>query len=166
MQRILWAAAAVAALTGCAQRAEDGAPKTAEGCGAGAAGVVVAEGWVRAAAADRTMSAGYVALCNAGAADDALVSATSPAAAAVEIHESMKDSAGVSTMRQMPDIALPRGAWVRFAPGGKHLMLIGLNGPLTEGQMGTVTLTFRSGAVVKVDLPVRAAAPAGSEHHH
>ena len=62
-------------------------------------------------------------------------------------------------MRQLTEAPLPRGAWVRFEPGGMHLMLIGLTGPLADGQTTPVTLMFRSGAVVTRNIPVQAAAP-------
>ncbi|MBY0422986.1 MAG: copper chaperone PCu(A)C [Parvularculaceae bacterium] len=160
------AMAGLVALAACAPRAVEAPAKSAEGCGVGSKGVVVADGWVRAATADRTVSAAYIALCNASESDDALVSVASPAAASVEIHETVKNDMGIASMRQLPGTALPPGSWVRFSPGGMHLMLIGLLGPLKEGETTPVTLTFRSGAVVTAEIPVRAAPPGAPEHHH
>ena len=51
------------------------------------------------------------------------------------------------------------GARVRLEPGGAHLMLIGLTGPLVEGETLDFELRFSEGPVLDVELPVRREAP-------
>jgi copper(I)-binding protein len=51
-------------------------------------------------------------------------------------------------------IPLPAGGEVRFAPGGRHLMLIGLKRPLHPGDRVPATLHFASGTTLHVDFAV------------
>lgn len=99
---------------------------------------------------------GFLRIRNAGASDDRLLSATSPAVEAVEIHEmSMAD--GQMQMRALPDgVAIPAGATVELAPGGLHLMLIGVREPLAAGQTVPVALRFEKAGTVTVPLAVLA----------
>lgn len=155
-----------AALGACSPDAFRGGKTAPPGCGAGADGVVVTGAWVRAVAADRPMSAAYVTLCNAAAADDQLVSASSPAVATVEIHESTRTPQGVVGMRPVKAVALPTGRPVSLEPGGAHLMLIGLLGPLEAGGVVPLTLVFASGKTLTIDAEVRDGAANAPEHQH
>src|SRR5687768_6985978 len=80
--------------------------------------------WTRPAAQGQT-GAGFMTLKNPGAKPDALVAVESPLARAVQIHRSSM-SGGMASMKQLTRIELPAGGAVTFAPGGYHLMLIGL----------------------------------------
>ena len=46
-----------------------------------------------------------------------------------------------------------------FEPGGKHIMLTGLTGPLLAGAHLPLTLTFASGTTLTVDVVVAVSAP-------
>lgn len=153
------AAVTVAALlsVSCAPDGKKAGARSVAGCGPGVTGVAATGGWARAAPAQRPMSAAYVTLCNAGPGEDALIGATSPGVATIEIHET-RSAQGVSGMHHEKEIVLPAGEAVTLAPGGRHLMLIGLLGPLDVGATMPITMQFRSGATVTVDLPVRDAA--------
>ena len=151
-------------LAACSPDAFSGGKSAPPGCGAGAEGVVVSHGWVRAVSASQPMSAAYVTLCNAGIADDALVAASSPAVATVEIHESTRTPEGVAGMRPVKNIALPMGRPVALEPGGAHLMLIGLLGPLETGGTMPLTLEFASGKTQTINIDIRDAAAPGHEH--
>lgn len=119
--------------------------------------------WSRPAAAGGN-GAGYLTLVNRGKAD-ALVGVDSPAAQRVELHASSM-SGGVMKMSQEAQVPLPAGGQVSFAPGGRHLMLIGLKRPLKTGERVPATLRFASGQQLKVDFVVSPAAPAAAEHGH
>ena len=101
-----------------------------------------------------------------GKAADALVGASSPAARKVEIHRSMS-SGGMSSMQAQEKVALPAGGTVDFAPGGYHLMLVGLSKALAPGDAVPVTLIFASGARLQADFRVGtgAGAPAAAMEH-
>lgn len=102
---------------------------------------------------------GFLSIRNEGTGDDRLVSASSPAVESVEIHEmSMTD--GQMQMRALPDgLPIPAGATVDLAPGGLHLMLIGVKAPLAAGQTVPVELRFERAGAVAVALLVKARAP-------
>lgn len=157
---------AAAALSACSPDAFQGGHGASPGCGAGAEGLVITRAWARAVTADRPMSAAYLTLCNAGQADDALVAVSSPAVATVEIHESTRTSQGVVGMRQVKSLPLPTGRPVALEPGGAHLMLIGLLGPLEAGGVVPVTFEFASGKTQTLDVEIREGAANAPEHEH
>ena len=134
-------------------------PNAPAAAAAPAAGRVVTEaGWTRAMPAGASVSAGYLRIRNTGSAADRLLTATSSAAKSVELHEtSMVD--GDMQMRRVEQLELAPGAVVDLAPGGMHLMLIGLAKPLKIGDVVTVTLQFERAGRVKAQLRVR---PLGS----
>ena len=66
---------------------------------------------------------------------------------------------GAMVMRQIMSLPLPAGETVELAPGGYHVMLIGLVNPLEVGDTIDVTLTMASGAVRTVTAEVRDTAP-------
>ena len=151
---------------------------------AAAALVSVSDPWARQSPMMASMGAAYMNLVG-GDTDDALVSASVPTsvAASVELHEttmsddsagdsSMDDSMGDSmdgpmddsmngggmmTMKQVTSIPIPAGQTVNLEPGGYHVMLIDLAGPLTPGTTLELTLTFASGETLTVPTEVRAA---------
>jgi len=112
--------------------------------------------WTRAAGAGG-QGAGFITIRNSGAADR-LLSATSPAAGRTELHTMIRDG-DVMRMRQVEGIALPAGEAVTLAPGGLHIMLIGLTRPLAVGETVPITLVFERAGAVTVELAVR---PAGA----
>ena len=116
--------------------------------------------WTRAAGAGG-QGAGFITIRNAGAADR-LLSATTPAAGRTELHTMIRDG-DIMRMRQLPEIAVPAGGAVTLAPGGLHIMLIGLTQPLAVGEEVPLTLVFERAGPVTVQLTVR---PAGARHAH
>ncbi|MFN3584036.1 copper chaperone PCu(A)C [Phenylobacterium sp.] len=120
--------------------------------------------WSRPAVAGST-GAGFMTLANPGKAADALVAAESPAARTTEIHRSSMAAGGVMKMEKQAQVAIPAGGTVVFAPGGYHLMFIGLTRTLKAGDKIPATLTFASGARVKAEFEVRVTPPTGGNHH-
>lgn len=115
----------------------------------------------------------FRAIKNPGAQADRLLSATSPLAARVEIHQMQMDG-DVMRMRAVPALALPAHTETRLrhgTPTGQHLMLFDLKAPLKDGDRFPVTLRFeRAGShevMVWVQTP-RSSTPgvSPSAHHH
>lgn len=133
---------------------------TAAAAPAAAPTIAASGAWARPTPPGATTGAVYLTLTNHGKAPDALVSATSPAAAKVEFH-SMSMAGGIMRMAPIagPQAIAP-GASLKFGPGGSHVMLIGLKGPLKAGAHVRLVLTFAKAGAVTVDAPVRADAPA------
>lgn len=95
--------------------------------------------WVRATVPRQPATGAFMRLT--AARDLRLVGARSPAAEQVEIHE-MAMQGQMMRMRQVASLALPQGRAVALAPGGYHLMLIGLKQPLRAGEQAALTLVF------------------------
>jgi copper(I)-binding protein len=72
----------------------------------------------------------------------------------------------VMRMRPVPAIDLPPGQAVTLQPGGLHLMLIQLTGPLRQGETVPVTLVLERGGEVEVQLAVESAGARGPAHRH
>ncbi len=94
-----------------------------------------------------------------------LVGASSPAAGVTEIHE-MKMEGDVMKMRALPKgLDLPAGKVVELKPGGYHVMLMDLKGPLAKETTLPLTLLFKDAkgveSRIELKLPVSTAAPGG-----
>ena len=128
--------------------------------------ISVADPFARATPPGAGASAAYMVLRNAGP-DDRLIAARTDAARRVELHTHILDADGVARMREVEGgIALPAGETVTLAPGGLHVMLMGLTGPLVEGESVALTLVFEKAGEMAVDAPVKAVAPMGMGHGH
>lgn len=120
--------------------------------------IEVRAAWTRPGAAGMN-AAGYLTIVNRGARADRLLSAASPAATRVTLHQSRQIGA-VMTMVAIPALVIPPRGQVALAPGGYHLMLEHLTRPLRLGDQAPVVLTFEHAGPVRVRLAVDAAAPA------
>ena len=99
--------------------------------------VRVENAWVRATAPGQKVAGGFMKLT--ADADMVLVGGASPISTTVELHF-MRMENGVMEMRQLKEIALPRAKAVSLAPGGFHVMFIGLKGRVKPGQKVPITL--------------------------
>jgi periplasmic copper chaperone A len=114
----------------------------------------ISGGFTRATLPNAPVGGGYITITNKGSADDRLVSAASPVAGLVQLHE-MKMDGAVMKMGELPDgIPVPAGETVTLAPGGLHIMFMQLNQPFVEGTKVPVTLTFERAGTVGVELDV------------
>jgi copper(I)-binding protein len=83
-----------------------------------------------------------------------LISGSSPIAERVGLHRSsMKD--GIMRMRPVKAIEVFPGEPTAIAPGGLHIMLIGLKQPLVAGRTFPLTLTFERAGSVEVQVKVQ-----------
>jgi periplasmic copper chaperone A len=124
----------------------------------------VREAWAAATPGGAEVAAGYLTVINGTSADDRLMSVTSPRAVSVEIHE-MSMEGDVMRMRAVEGgLAIPAGESVALAPGGMHIMFVGVTAPFVEGEDIPVTLTFETAGAFEVSLPVRAGMTHGGEH--
>jgi copper(I)-binding protein len=100
-----------------------------------------------------SVGAVYFSITNLGRSADRLLSVSTPVASKVEFHES-RSVQGVLEMRAVTAVECPPGATVKATPGGLHVMLLGLAGPLAAGTELTVSLHFRDAGVVTLKVPV------------
>jgi copper(I)-binding protein len=89
--------------------------------------------------------------------NDAIIAASSECCKAVELHRNEKIN-GNMTMRRISELSLKKNKPVRVqpdSPGGEHLMLIGLESPLREGDAVTVTFTLKKAGAQTITFPVK-----------
>lgn len=118
------------------------------------------EYWARAAMKGNN-SAVYMQLHNHTKNDDELLSVSSDAAGAVEIHESKVDANGVMQMNMLPSLPLAATDELEFKPGGMHIMLVNLKEDLNVGDEITVTLHFKNHEDMVLTVPVEDATDMG-----
>lgn len=125
--------------------------------------LTIERAWSRATPPAAKVGAGYLVITNGGAAADRLVSASSPAAGRVEVHE-MRMDGGVMRMRELAQgLPVPPGATVELKPGGYHLMLMELPAPLSAGATVPMTLVFERAGRVEIELKVEASTSRGPQ---
>jgi len=122
-----------------------------------AGSIKVSDAWSRPTAAGMPMGVAYFVVRNDGTTDDAIVSASTPAAARVEIHQTTVAD-GMARMRPLKEIVVPARGTVAVAPGGIHLMLVDLAAPLAAGTRVPLFLQFRNAGRVEIRLAVEARA--------
>ncbi|KRB07563.1 copper chaperone PCu(A)C [Lysobacter sp. Root690] len=101
--------------------------------------VAVDTPWVRATVPQQTATGAFMRLT--ASRDLRLIGARSDVAQNTEVHE-MAMQGQMMRMREVAAVPLPRGQAVALAPGGYHVMLIGLKRPLSAGEQVTLTLVF------------------------
>ncbi len=116
-----------------------------------AGAITIEHPWARPAATGN--SAAYFVIQNAGE-GDRLLGVASDVAASVEMHSTTIDAQGVGRMVPVQAVDVPQDAEATFAPGGLHVMLVGLKQPLKEGQEFPLTLTFEKAGAVTVEVEV------------
>ena len=127
----------------------------------------VKDPWVRGTVAGQKATGMFVQITSASGGK--LVSAASPVAGVVEIHEMVMDG-NVMKMRAIPGLELPAGKPVDLKPGGYHVMLMDLKQELKPGQSVPVTLVIEGPGgkreSVELTAPVKPLADAGGHKKH
>ncbi|BEV72525.1 MULTISPECIES: copper chaperone PCu(A)C [unclassified Paludibacterium] len=120
--------------------------------------------WARSTAAQAANGAAYLTISNHGASSDKLISVSTAVADQAQLHHTSMDN-GVMRMREVEGgVEIAAGKTVKFAPGGFHIMLMGLKKPLKQGEHFAITLHFARAGEVKLNVAVRDMA-AGHEMH-
>lgn len=130
-----------------------------------AAGIQVSEPWARATGKMAHSGVAYLALENSSDRSDRLISASTPAAGRVELHTHIKDG-DIMRMRQVQSVEVGPRSKLQLKPGGLHLMLLDLKGPLVEGAQFPLTLRFEKAGEVTVEVAVQGAGAMGKGKGH
>ena len=110
---------------------------------------------LRATVAGMPSSAVYLKIHNDGAADDHLIAAKMAIAKSVEIHSMEMDN---EVMRMRPvdgGLAIADGDSVTLAPGGLHIMLMGLTTDLAPGTQHEIILVFQKAGEIKLNATAK-----------
>jgi copper(I)-binding protein len=126
------------------------------GCSGGSestsdANVTFSHGWARATPSGAKVGAVYARLSNPGVHRVTISGIHSVVAHSAQVHET-REVDGMMRMRHVDPLALAAGATIDLAPGGMHLMLMGLTKPLTAGMTFDVIFDLADGQ--QLTLPV------------
>ena len=103
-------------------------------------------------------------LINNGTANDRLVSVSTPVAGVAQLHTTTTEN-GVMGMRPLAALDVKPGAPTVLKPGGYHVMLMDLKGPLVVGQSFAVSVTFEKAGRIDVTAVVEKAGAMSSGRH-
>ncbi len=118
--------------------------------------IVVETPWTRATPGGAKVAGGYMRITNNGSESDRLIGGSSDIAERFEVH-SMEMVGGVARMAPVEGgLKIPPGETVELAPGGYHIMFMGLGRAIKEGERVTGTLVFERAGTVDVVYPVAA----------
>ena len=128
----------------------------------------VSDAWVRATVPHQQSTGAFMILT--ASSDSKLVAVASPVAKTVQVHE-MTMTGDVMGMREVKAVELPAGKAVTLDPNSLHVMLMGLNNQVKEGDKVPLTLTIEDAKGAKETLDVQADvralnAEAGGGHDH
>ncbi|MBR1215889.1 copper chaperone PCu(A)C [Bradyrhizobium sp. JYMT SZCCT0180] len=128
--------------------------------------LVITQAWSRATPGGAKIAGGYLTIENKGRAPDRLIKGAADISGKIEVHE-MAMNNGVMTMRSLDKgLAIEPGKTVKLAPGGYHLMLMDLKGPLKQGDKVPVTLEFEKAGKVTLSLDVQGVGAQAPAHDH
>jgi periplasmic copper chaperone A len=113
----------------------------------------VTDAWVRSTVSQQKATGMFAQITSAQGGK--LLSASSPVAGIVEIHE-MAMEGNVMKMRAIPGLDLPAGKTVELKPGGYHVMLMDLKKPVAAGETVSVTLVIEGADKKRETIEVQA----------
>lgn len=137
----------------------DSAPEPTDASPEAPAGISAADGRLVLPAVKGNPGAVYFDVTNNGEKDTAIVGAFVDGAKSAMLHMTIKDGDKAS-MKSMDQVDVAKGATVKFAPGGNHVMAMELDAALEAGDTTEVTLTFSDGDKVSFPASVLAAGDA------
>lgn len=126
------------------------------------------DAYARASSPVAKAGAAFMQIKNMTAEDDRLIAATSSVSKLTQLHTHKDAGDGVMKMLHVEEgFALAAGDTLMLARGGKHVMLMGLNEPLENGDVISVTLTFEKAGDIVLEVPVDLdRKPAAGAHGH
>ena len=133
-------------------------PVTAGDSDGQSAKVVVKDPWLQESPPGQTITAAYMRLENHGSSEAVLVSASTSVARVVEIHKVVVED-GLMKMRKLDQLVIPANASLELKPGGFHLMVIGVNKDLKEGDEAKLVLKFADNTEKTIVVPVKQRSP-------
>lgn len=114
--------------------------------------------WARPAPTGGT-SALYMTLVNGTSATDTLKRVDVALADTAEIHETYRKEGNVMGMRPIGPVPIAPKSRITLEPGGRHVMLLNLRGPLTADSTASVTVTFANAGSRRIQVPIQMRPP-------
>lgn len=110
----------------------------------------VTQAWVKLPAVAGQPAAAYFTI-QGGSGDDKLIKIETTLAKHTDMHESMTGMHNMASMAPIDHVDVPAGATVRFAPGGNHAMVYGLDPVVVPGTAVPLRFGFASGKTAEAE---------------
>jgi copper(I)-binding protein len=120
--------------------------------------LVIGQPVLRVASPVSKTGAGFMTISNKGKVADRLLSVATDASTRSDLHGTVQTGTIMQMRAQAGGVPVPAGARISFAPGGLHVMFIGLKAPVPAGRRIKARLTFVKAGSVDVEFTVVAAA--------
>lgn len=112
--------------------------------------------WVRAAGSNAAL---FMAIDNTKNKPDKLIGVETIASSHIDLHNHVDMGNGILHMEKVDSIDIPADGYMMLKPGGHHIMLRELHGPLQQGGVVRFTLKFESGKTVQGIAPIKNTEP-------
>ena len=116
--------------------------------------LTVKSAWARATPPGVSVGVVYFQLENGSSKSDRLLKLSTSVAASADVHRT-EIVEGIAEMREVAVLHVAPSEKIEFAPGGYHVMLMGLKKPLIAGQKFELELLFEIAGPRKVAVIVR-----------
>lgn len=135
---------------------------TATASGAAAVDIEISDPWARASIGTARPGVAYMRIENRSEEPAVLTGVETAVAERPELHRTVVRD-GQVRMRPVEDLEISAGSSAVLAPGGLHVMLIGLNRELDEGDSFKLALRFADGDAHFITVPVLPIGARGSD---
>jgi len=116
--------------------------------------LMVMNGWVRLTPPVAKNSAAYFIFHNTSDKDVTVVGVSSKIAKMTMMHDVVIEKS-MARMVHLDKVKVPAGRQVAFAPGGKHLMLVGLTKKLEAGKDVQIQFELDNGEVINTMMKIK-----------
>ena len=130
-------------------------------------GFMVKDAYARSARPNAPTGAAFMMLMNTTDTDVKIIGVRSEVATRVELHTHIDKGEGVMQMTQIEGgISIPAGESHMLKRGGDHVMLMGLNDSLVDGETITITFEFENAGDLIVEIPIDSARKPAKKMDH
>jgi len=116
--------------------------------------IAIEDAYARASGMMATAGAAFFMIKNTGDEDDRLVAAESDISKKVELHTHIEDGDIMRMVEVEEGFPVPAGGMHMLKRGADHVMFMGLNAPMEQGDIVNVTLVFEKAGRIDVEIPV------------
>ncbi len=127
--------------------------------------IAIAQAWAPPTLGRQRIGVAYFTISNAGVDADRLLGIDLPRGGRAQIHISQLQD-GVLRMRPADKPVIPAHGMLVLEPGGMHVMLSDLPGPLLKGGVIQLNLHFEKAGQVLVEAAVEARKPVSAQPSH
>lgn len=109
--------------------------------------------WIRLLPPTVMNTAGYVTINNSSNKPEKLLRVWSPSFDSVSVHQTQEEN-GLFKMLPVDNLVLPANGQIKMRPGSYHIMIMGLDAPLTPDSTITICFEFERSGIMHVVFPV------------